>query len=148
MAVAKAIGAEEPIRQSSVYQWEKDKAVPTGQVLLALPGVLEINGHWLLTGLGQRGAPGAAVDLEAERAAVRREVLAEMEKAVVVALRGVTMAVSGGIVIGGSAQATGGDSKPKGPTADAVVGAAKATSRALRKQAEESQGKGKGQKAG
>lgn len=39
--------------RSRVSEWEGDKAVPEGRYLLKLPGVLRVNGHWLLTGDGE-----------------------------------------------------------------------------------------------
>lgn len=54
-----------------VSQWERDKAIPTGEHLLALPGILGVNGHWLLTGDGPVEAPGTVTDDALSRAVER-----------------------------------------------------------------------------
>ena len=42
------------VRQATISQWfnQEAPAQPKAEQLLRLPGVLEINGHWLLTGEG------------------------------------------------------------------------------------------------
>src|SRR5215213_8515811 len=41
------------LRQPTVSDWENDRYVPEGKALLRLREVLEIDGHWLLTGEGE-----------------------------------------------------------------------------------------------
>ena len=46
---------------ATVSEWFTRGRVPNGDVMLRLPGVLRVNGHWLLTGEGPRElapAPG------------------------------------------------------------------------------------------
>ena len=38
---------------SMVSQWERGEAIPTGEQFLALPALLGVSGHWLLTGHGE-----------------------------------------------------------------------------------------------
>lgn len=47
-AVAESTGASTDRR--TVWTWIRKGVVPEGRVLLALPGILEVSGHWLLTG--------------------------------------------------------------------------------------------------
>lgn len=42
------------VGQATVSEWFTRHRVPNGAVLLQLPGVLGVNGHWLLTGEGSR----------------------------------------------------------------------------------------------
>jgi transcriptional regulator with XRE-family HTH domain len=43
------------ISQSTVSDWFNVGAMPGGEILLLLPEVLDVNGHWLLTGEGRPG---------------------------------------------------------------------------------------------
>jgi transcriptional regulator with XRE-family HTH domain len=47
---------------ATVSEWFTRGRVPNGDVLLRLPHVLAVNGHWLLTGEGPRELGGAGVD--------------------------------------------------------------------------------------
>ena len=38
--------------RSAVNDWETDKTLPEGTVMVKLPSVLGVSGHWLLTGDG------------------------------------------------------------------------------------------------
>jgi transcriptional regulator with XRE-family HTH domain len=58
-----ALGDKVGVHRNAVSKWENDEALPEGQVMVALPGVLDIDGHWLLTGDGdmKRSDPSLAV---------------------------------------------------------------------------------------
>ena len=45
---------------STVNGWVKYRRMPTGDYMLVLPGVLKINGHYLLTGEQPQAPPGAS----------------------------------------------------------------------------------------
>lgn len=54
--LARALG----VGEATVSEWFTRGRVPQGDVFLRLPGVLAVNGHWLLTGDGpeELGDPG------------------------------------------------------------------------------------------
>lgn len=123
MQVATALG----LNQRSVSEWTTGRTSPGAEFLAQLPALLECNGHWLLTGEGSSELPGKAPDLEAAYAR-------GVEDARAVILRAAERAADALVA-------------PVAATA-AIVEAAKATSRALRKRDEEGRGRGKGRKAG
>lgn len=45
------------VRPGTVNAWVKGTALPEGKYLLKLPGLLKVNGHWLLTGDGEMTTP-------------------------------------------------------------------------------------------
>lgn len=45
---------------ATVSEWFTRGRVPNGDVMLRLPAVLDVNGHWLLTGEGARNLPWKA----------------------------------------------------------------------------------------
>jgi transcriptional regulator with XRE-family HTH domain len=51
------------VRNATVSAWVRGDSIPEGQYLLRLPGLLDVDGHWLLTGERHRGA--APPDVEA-----------------------------------------------------------------------------------
>lgn len=62
-ALAEALGTA----QSTVQNWVAQGKPPGGAHLAKIPGLLNVSGHWLLTGKGPMGAPGATPDLERAR---------------------------------------------------------------------------------
>jgi transcriptional regulator with XRE-family HTH domain len=74
--LAKALGIE---RAGTVSQWWTKSRLPDSAVILRLPEILEVDGHWLLTGEGDmvRAAPTDAQtfveDVEALLARVKRK---------------------------------------------------------------------------
>ena len=62
--VGRAVGLQD---HALVSQWETDKALPTGAQMLALPSLLGVSGHFLLTGQGE----AAVGQIPAEAAAYR-----------------------------------------------------------------------------
>jgi len=57
------------VGEATVSEWFTRGRVPSGDVLLRLPAVLEVNGHWLLTGEGPRELPWSGEDLYVRGAA-------------------------------------------------------------------------------
>lgn len=50
-----------------VSQWETDKALPTGAQMLALPSLLRVSGHFLLTGQGEATVGQIPAEVEGYR---------------------------------------------------------------------------------
>ena len=69
------------VREATVSSWFNSGAVPSGVLILRLPKLLEVDGHWLLTGEGEEptfpGRSGAAEDPEIEGRRARIESLLE-----------------------------------------------------------------------
>lgn len=64
------------VGQATVSEWFTRGRVPNGHVLLRLPEVLDVNGHWLLTGEGSRVPAGNGTELHGEAVrAVLEEIL-------------------------------------------------------------------------
>ncbi len=78
---AEAVG----VSQSAVSDWVRDEKLPEGKFLVQFPGLLEVSGHWLLTGTGPEALPGAPQASDMAFAAamedIRRKVLAAVESA-------------------------------------------------------------------
>ena len=49
--VARRLG----VRVATVNEWFTQARMPSGQAMVKLPEILQVNGHWLLTGKGPRG---------------------------------------------------------------------------------------------
>ena len=56
--------------------------MPGADRLGAIVGLLEVNGHWLLTGKGPMEPPGEDYELERERATARRQLAEKLIQAV------------------------------------------------------------------
>ena len=64
--LARALG----VRDATVSDWFKKGSKPSGAVLMKMPDVLDVDGHWLLTGQGEmvrapKGAKEHAFDVMA-----------------------------------------------------------------------------------
>lgn len=53
------------VRVATVNEWLNRGTMPSGPVMLRLPGILEVDGHWLLT--GERRMPDSAEYLSPDR---------------------------------------------------------------------------------
>lgn len=54
--------AGESVDPTTVGRWRKDEVLPGGRHLTLLPSILEVSGHWLLTGEGPEHYDPAADD--------------------------------------------------------------------------------------
>ena len=68
---------------SRVSEWENDRRQPSAPVLMALPGVLGISGHWLLTGGGARLQNQKSATADMLMRAIQRIVTGEIPSEVV-----------------------------------------------------------------
>ncbi len=84
--LAKRLG----IDRSAVCNWLGGRSIPKGEYLLQMPDILNVDGHWLLTGrgpIGQRASMNGqqtALDIDmGYQAAIAdfKRVIEEMEKA-------------------------------------------------------------------
>lgn len=72
--LARALG----VREATVSAWFQQGKLPSGTTMLALPGALQVDGHWLLTG-EQGGAASVDPDGVAELKALLSRALAVLQ---------------------------------------------------------------------
>ena len=68
---------------SRVSEWENDRRQPSAPVLMALPEVLGVSGHWLLTGQGERVREEAQLTADTVVQAIQRILTGEIPAEVV-----------------------------------------------------------------
>lgn len=61
------------VRVSTVNAWAQDGALPEGKYMVRLPGLLDVSGHWLLTGEKPMKVPSAYDGLRLEVIGVVRD---------------------------------------------------------------------------
>jgi transcriptional regulator with XRE-family HTH domain len=74
----KAIAARLGVSQAAVSEWVRGASAPGLDHLMKLPEILDVNGHWLLTGEGRMEASGDGIDLRRVRAQARAELAARL----------------------------------------------------------------------
>lgn len=70
------------VSAASVSEWVRGVSNPSLDRVERIPELLEVNGHWLLTGQGQMELPGAQPDLEQARRAGAEAAAAEVMRVV------------------------------------------------------------------
>lgn len=68
---------------SRVSEWENDRRQPSAPVLMALPEVLGVSGHWLLTGQGERTREAAQLTADTILQAIQRILAGEIPAEVI-----------------------------------------------------------------
>lgn len=76
------VGAAVGVGQATVSEWARGISLPSAERLVLLPEVLEVSGHWLLTGRGPIEPPGMEADEGLALAAARRQVAEEFVRLV------------------------------------------------------------------
>lgn len=70
------------VNRSAISSWSNGHKVPSAETLARIPFAFKVNGHWLLTGKGQRELPQEQPDIDRARREGFEAGLAEAERRV------------------------------------------------------------------